>query len=340
MPLTPEQRQELQELRRLAELEAKFGAPEAERPGTAAGAAQAALEGGAQVATGGHLAQAQAGVETLLEALGLDPSKGLDEELKAKGFDIPERSYVQRRDEEIARQKRQEEQYPKASLAGKAAGIGVTLPLAAAKTIPAAAGIGALYNPGDVPGQTVLDRPVEELTGRAKGAALGAGVGAAAKGLSGVGRGLTARKEAVTALKDKTLGDQLRARTQQAVEKASRPGAPDVPVEVDRLVSRIERSPVATFRGAKAGRDSAEALKKLDELAGDGGLSELSDVVTSAERSLLDPVRLVKPLEAPNELRRMLFRSAMQAGPTLEKAGGTVSEDVLLKALLEGTRDR
>lgn len=173
------------------------------------GAAQAALEGYGQTATLGYLPQLQAaasqGIDKVTGALGVGPA-GVDAQLRAQGFNVPEESYVDARDQNIARHEQQYEEHPGATLAGKAAGLAGSMlitPAAAglkaargaglAKTALTAAGSGALqgaaYNPGDEKG--VVHNPLEgdfQAGDRAKNAAIGAAIGAP-MGAAGYGIG-------------------------------------------------------------------------------------------------------------------------------------------------------
>lgn len=158
-------------------------------------APMAALEGYGNTATLGYLPQLQAGSEMGMEKLaklfGAGP-EAEDDKLRAQGFKVPEHTYVQERDANIARQQQEESEHPIAATAGKAAGIAATsmLPgVSAAKgagflaRTGAAAANGALqgaaYNPGDEKG--VVD-PLQ-----AKDRAINAGIGGAFNAAAHVG---------------------------------------------------------------------------------------------------------------------------------------------------------
>lgn len=156
------------------------------------GAGMAALEGFGQTATMGYLPQLQAMAEKpMAKVMDFFTGSNVAEEMP---------DYVQRRDENIARQSAQASAHPMASMAGKAAGIGAGMlapGLAAAKGATAAAKIGrgalvgaatgAAYNPGDEQG--VVDplqageRAGNAVVGGLTGGAL-AGVGAGASVLA------------------------------------------------------------------------------------------------------------------------------------------------------------
>jgi hypothetical protein len=149
---------------------------------------QSFLESAANTVAMGYLPQLQAAAE---EYLMPDPNKEVDAQLRGQGFQIPESSYVQKRDENIARQERQFQENPGHSLAGMAAGIGVTAPIATATAgaaglgkgvgmmsrakdaAMAGAGYSALVNPGDIEGEVNPLQASERAGNAAKGAALG-----------------------------------------------------------------------------------------------------------------------------------------------------------------------
>jgi len=161
-----------------------------EKPTKKEGAGMAALESYGNAATLGYLPQLQALTEKLLP----NPGAKVDADLRAKGATLPgDKSYVELRDENIARHDQQKKDFPKATTAGTMAGIGATALAGgvlggvakgantAARTWNAAktgATLGAVANPGDTEGELSPIQPGD----RAKNAALGATVGAAVQG--------------------------------------------------------------------------------------------------------------------------------------------------------------
>jgi len=224
MSLTSEQMQELKELEELDALEAKFGGaqpvakPAEGRPG------QAALEGYGQTASMGYLPQLQAAAEPAMASL-MDLFTG-----NKVADSLP--SYVNRRDENIARQSQLSEQNPGASLAGKAAGIGATLLAPAgqlAKGASTAAKIGrgslmgaaqgAAYNPGDEAGVVAPVQAGPRAANAAMGGAAGgimSGIGAGVSKLAGVSRDVEKIKDSAG------LSRGVKAEINQALEGVTR----------------------------------------------------------------------------------------------------------------------
>lgn len=157
-----------------------------------AGAAMTALESYGDTATMGYLPQLQALAEKPI-------AKAMD---FMTGNDVAEHmpDYVERRDENIARQNAQSAAHPYASAAGTLAGIGASavLPgIGAAKAAKGAslatkAGVGALqgaatgavYNPGDEKGVVDPIQAGKRAGNAAIGAVTGAGLAAAGAGVS------------------------------------------------------------------------------------------------------------------------------------------------------------
>jgi hypothetical protein len=161
------------------------------------GAGTAALEAYGNTATLGYLPHIQAAVEKSPESLLPLPIQlitrafkksgptGVDADLAAKGFKIeqaPEKSYVQTRDENIARQKQQKKDFPTETTVGAGLGIvggGLITPTASiaksatliGKMIAGAktgAVMGGLMNPGDVEGDVSVmpkERGLNALAG-------------------------------------------------------------------------------------------------------------------------------------------------------------------------------
>lgn len=162
---------------------------------------QSFVEGVGQTASMGYLPQLQTGAELginkLSEFLGVGPS-GQDVALRAQGFSVPEESYVQSRDANIARQAAQAQTDPVASSLGKGVGLvagGTALPFGPASQGVRTAGqavlqgaksgalMGAVANPGDTAGEV---SPLQ-LGDRAVNTAIGGSLGGF---LSGAGAGI------------------------------------------------------------------------------------------------------------------------------------------------------
>lgn len=259
--------------------------PAPSRPG------QAALEGFGETATLGYLPQIQAGIEKILP----NPTADADAKLKAMGIDVPEQSYVQMRDENIARQGQLAKQNPGASMAGKGAGIvasmAMPLPGAAMGKVARSAlqgGItGAAYNPGDVKGEV---NPLQ-LEERAPNAALGTLFGTAG-GLAGKGIGALANKSRmVDRVKDSAnLSKGVKSEIDQALQGVStnviKPKAdalrellqgkeiqvnPErlmgIDPKIDRIVSRAVGTADASGMGGVSAKNAQRLKKILDSEA-------------------------------------------------------------------------
>lgn len=209
-----------------------------EEPTPQSGAAQTAVEQFGQGALMGYLPQVQAGVERGIEKglglLGVGPS-AVDAELRAQGFQVPERTYVQARDENIARLERQQKERPMLSMASQlgggiagSVGIGAGLRGAglAAKAAPTVAGrlaqagkvgavAGAIQNPGDVAGEVsplqLGDRASNALTGALTGAAFQGTGEAITGGIKAVGKAAKGAKDAAASFALKQVGANKRA---------------------------------------------------------------------------------------------------------------------------------
>lgn len=174
-------------------------------------APQASLEGFGNAALSGYLPQAQAALGGLIP----NPNKGLDQELRKKGFTIqqPEDSYLTRRDENLARQERHLEENPKSYLGGSLAGILATAP-AYGKGVQAltrgAIGKGALtrgaiggaaqgliQNPGDIEKEISPVQLEKRLEQGGEGALVGGLTGGAGRALYKTGEKLGNVKNAL-----------------------------------------------------------------------------------------------------------------------------------------------
>jgi len=329
MPLTPEQQQELQELDELEQLEKQFSnkpsaAPQA-RP------AQAALEGFGQTASMGYLPQLQAGAENAvnnaqrLTGLG---AGGADAKLEEQGFQLPERDYVQMRDENIARQKQLAEKNPVASMAGKGAGIVASMAAtpgasllkgvsgvggAVARGMAQGALQGAAYNPGDTKG--VVDST--QFGDRA----IGAGVGGLAGGAIGLMGG------AVSSLsKGQKMIDRI---------KDSAGISKSVKGEIDGALSNVTKNVIIPRAGAlKRLLQGKQIAINPDRLRGvSRGLNAYADRL--AKRANIEGRAVVDANKAQRLKQLLTDRADYNAGKTFdvsatakqegaEKAGGIV----------------
>jgi hypothetical protein len=161
-------------------------------PTQGGGAGQTFLESYGNTATLGYLPQLQAIAGKLMP----NPNADLDAKLSAQGFNIvaPEQSYLEMRDENIARQEAQAKENPRAAMAGTAAGVATGLLIPGANAAKAGQGlsglskvaavaksgaksgalIGAAANPGDVEGEYNIAQIDRRLLNAAIGTATGA----------------------------------------------------------------------------------------------------------------------------------------------------------------------
>lgn len=158
---------------------------------------EAFIQGAGQGLSLGYLPQIQAATEPYIQkALDFFGGDNTNKQLEQQGFKIqnlPEQSYVQRRDEAIKRSQQMEREQPGASMAGQiagaipsAVGIGGVFKAgagAAGKIAQAAKSgglIGAVRNPGDTEGEVAplqaKDRALNVLKDAATGAVLQGGI--------------------------------------------------------------------------------------------------------------------------------------------------------------------
>lgn len=150
------------------------------------GAAQTALEHGANAATLGYLPQLQAAAaKPIYKALN-----------SATGLNVEPDSYVQERDANVRRLQAEQKENPKSALAGSVAGsllgAAATPGLGPSSGILNAAGHGALYgagigalsNPGDKPGEVNPIQAKDRLQNAESGALTGAVTGGVTEGAS------------------------------------------------------------------------------------------------------------------------------------------------------------
>ena len=161
---------------------------------------QAALSGVGQGLLMGYLPHVQAGVERGTEKLmglfGAGP-EAEDEKLRAQGFKLPARGYLQARDENIARIGKQEKDAPASYYGGLVGGALATAPVMSAAVKPAAGVIGriaqagagglvqgALQNPGDEAGKLNPIQSDERMGNALTGGGIGLLAGGAGEALS------------------------------------------------------------------------------------------------------------------------------------------------------------
>ena len=119
----PRQGLTTEEITELAELESREASLASQQE--LGSQAQTAIESFGQAATLGFLPQIQAGAEALIEKF--TPESEADRLLREQGFTLPEEKgfeeqFIERRDINIERQRRQAEISPKSALAGTIAG--------------------------------------------------------------------------------------------------------------------------------------------------------------------------------------------------------------------------
>lgn len=247
--------------------------PAAQGPQTGAG--EAALEHYGNTMLAGYLPHVQAAVERLTP----DPGAGVDADLRAKGFKIdqPEDTYLSERDRNIKRLDTEGREHPIASKVGTAAGIvnSMVLPAGAvakeaslgAKMLHGAkvgAAYGAAANPGDIEGEY----GGLQVGGRAKNAAIGAGIGAAAPVL------LTGASKATEKVQSylKKKAEKLAENSTGATGKEAQSFVPGTGRQLlDRKIVKFGSSPKGISERAESAIDTAEARKDAilgDELPG------------------------------------------------------------------------
>jgi hypothetical protein len=307
-----------------------------DRPG------MAALEGYGQTATMGYLPHIQAGVESAGDKLAKLLGVGVDEKLRAQGFEVPEKSYVQMRDENIARQRGLDESNPWASLGGKALGVAATsiLPGMAASKVAQGAQLGKLgtaaaklgtlgqaapgagvvsrighgamqagaqaaaYNPGDTEGELNMIQAPDRLVNGAIGTAIGGLMTGAAEGT----KYLADKSRMVGRVKNSA---QLSADVKDEIDSAL--GSLDQKYikprqeQVKQILagSEVELNP-ETLKGISPGLDKyAETLsRKAREGAGTANAAE--HFTQQAGLTEAEPVRAVIKGERANKLRQLL----------------------------------
>jgi hypothetical protein len=111
-------------------------------------------------------------------------------------------------------------------------------------------------------------------------------------------------------------------------------------IKYRRSVARqSETAPISSIRG-RPGTDKGSIVDAIDKWGG-SHLEETSSKIEDARKLLLNPINLVKPLELPNELRKMAVRGASGAARPIDAAvkklpAGT--KNAILQGLLEKKR--
>lgn len=103
----------------------------------------------------------------------------------------------------------------------------------------------------------------------------------------------------------------------------------------DALLKREGTAPIETLK-APIGSSRHAVLSKVDEMVGTD-LRGLGETIGNTADLIIEPSRLVKPLEMPDELRKIGIRAASRAGSELNKAPQGTKES-LSSALLETKR--
>lgn len=257
-----------------------------------AGAGMAALESYGDSATAGYLPQLQAITEKPM-AKALDFITGND-----VASQLPD--YVQRRDENIARQDAQSKAHPAASAAGTLAGIGASalMPGAAVAKATKGAGLaakigagaaqgaitGAAYNPGDEKGV----QNTFQVGDRAKNAVMGAAIGApvAAVG-AGVSR-LADKHRMINRVKDSAgLSKSVKSEIDSALQGVS---DKQIAPRADKLKQLLQGKQVEInpdrLQGISPGLDGL--AKRMSSKVNDQGRREMSAPRAQRLKQLLD----------------------------------------------------
>jgi len=204
-----------------------------------------------------------------------DPTSDVDEELAAKGFDIPQESLLEEyraaRDAARAEETRVGERSPIASTVGElAGGIGTGLPAAARMgAIKAGALAGGLGGLGTSEAELPEGEVLEAVSDVAVGAGLGAGVGAAGKGLM---KAATKTGQGVKSLKDFARTVPIVGKAMRSAESGYEMGkigkllnAENVSEEVKREATKLQST---IQKALDEGADADKALRQFAEEAG------------------------------------------------------------------------
>lgn len=294
---------------------------------------QAFLEGYGQGATFGYLPQIQAGVAPAQDwAMEQIAKSDFGARLMGvpQGATVDSGDYLQRRDENIARQERLARENPATYAAGNVLGAVATTAMAAPLATTgrgaqaasaldrvkgaakAGAAFGALANPGDKEGEIspvqARERIINAIKGAAIGGALGAGTEVAASGLKA---GANVSKKAIKKLQDfvvkeKPDADEIRAAA-KALGFEATPGMVTDSQTIQKLESSLSQSP--SIPGAivrKSQRKAADALEKAGrELTEDASQLTRYEAGDLAKRQIKENVekRFLSPKKSFQDLR-------------------------------------
>lgn len=300
----------------------------------------AALEGFGQGVAAGYLPQLQAGAERAIDKglglVGMGPD-AVDQKLRSQGFNVPEQSYVQSRDQNIARMKGYADKAPGYYYGGQVGGVLASAP-AVAKMIPGvaarpAAGFlskasqaatsgaiqGAVQNPGDTQGKVDVLQIPERIENAKTGAAIGGGLSVAGSAISKIPAvtkkissaltGLSLQDistyskatDAVNSLIDKSGGNITEA-TDLVRSKFQKDLIDTRQTFSKQITAALEKAPKEQTIPAASILSKLEASKaKLDPIYGADGIKEIDDIIskiqTKAPEGNLSLVDLFKTKE-------------------------------------------
>lgn len=92
----------------------------------------------------------------------------------------------------------------------------------------------------------------------------------------------------------------------------------------DALLDKSRNAPISAIKG-KPGTDRGSLVDAMDKAAG-SNLEGLSQNIEGAADLMLDPTRLVKPLEAPSELRRLGTRGLLMGAEAAERGASVMGD--------------
>lgn len=105
----------------------------------------------------------------------------------------------------------------------------------------------------------------------------------------------------------------------------------------DVIGDRAKTAPIASIRG-RPGTDKGSMIDFVDKVGG-SKLEQLSSRIEDAKDLLIDPSNLVKPLQLPNEVRKIGVRGAAGAARGLQKITPADMDSALFRALLEAKKE-
>lgn len=146
--------------------------------------------------------------------------------------------------------------------------------------------------------------------------------------VAGAAKGETAKKGA----------DIVRSKL-SAVDKGVDPLNQEIG-EAIRYRSALQRqaksTPIAAIRGQE-GTDKHSIIDAIDKMGG-SKLGQLAGDIDSARGALINPINLAKPLEATNEVRKIVGRGIGRTSRGVEKLDNPESLGAVLRALFESDR--